>query len=326
MRFFVGLLALVAGLPAAPTVQPAAAETSGAVKLAYDDDFPDPSVIVYGDRYYAYSTQVRSPGGWMNVPRIDSRDLEEWSSPREALPRLPDWAIEGNTWAPAVVERGGSFLLYYTTTVEANPRLQCISVAIAARPDEQFADTSTSPLVCQKNEGGSIDPYPFADPQGGLYLLWRNNGNAIGKPTVLYARRLASDGRGWAPKSEPVPLLDDRNTQWHRPIGGPAIVRDGDRYVLFYGGGQWNSAGSGIGYATSKKPLGPYTDQTKREPWLGTDPSKAVGPHGPTVFNDRRSRALRIGFSGWVRTAGYPASYRAFWVGQLRFANGRPKL
>jgi beta-xylosidase len=221
------------------------------------------------------------------------------------------------------VQRSGRFFLYYTTTERASRR-QCISVATATKPAGPFTDSSTEPLVCQRSQGGSIDPYPFADPSG-LYLLWKSDENAGGKPTALWSRQLASDGQAWASGSKAVQLLDERPSRWHVPIEGPAMVRAKGRYLLFYGGGRWNSGASGIGYAICKSPLGPCADETERLAWLATDATDAVGPQGPTVFTDRNG-SLRIGFAGWAGTTGYPDGVRAFWTGRLRFADGHPTI
>ncbi|HKY75562.1 MAG TPA: glycoside hydrolase family 43 protein [Acidimicrobiia bacterium] len=324
MRILFGFLAAAVGLSAVAPVTPVAAQSGAAATLAYDGDFPDPFVMVDGGRYYAYSTQIRKSGRWTNVPVMSSTDLDSWSSIRDALPRLPGWARSGNTWAPAVIERSGRYLLYYTTTERASRR-QCISVATATKPAGPFRDSSTEPLVCQRSQGGSIDPYAFADPGGGFYLLWKSDDNAVRKPTALWSRELASDGLGWASGSETVRLLGERPSRWHFPIEGPAIVRTNDRYFLFYGGGRWNSVRSGIGYATCESPLGPCTDETPRRAWLETGATAADGPHGPTVFTDLNG-ALRFGFSGWIDATGYPEGARAFWTGRLGFNDEHPAL
>jgi beta-xylosidase len=320
-----GILAVVAGIPAA-NAKPAAPPTAAAVAAtpAYGGDFPDPFVFVNGGRYYAYSTQIWSSGRWTNVPVMTSTNLTSWSSITDALPTLPGWARSGNTWAPAVVARSGRYLLYYTTTEAASGR-QCISVATATTPTGPFRDSSTGPLVCQRSQGGSIDPYPFVDRTGALYLLWKSDDNAIGQTTALWGRQLRSDGLNWAFLSRTVRLLGEQPTSWHVPIEGPAMVWSQNRYYLFYGGGAWNSADSGIGYATCKGPLGPCTDQTPAVPWLATGATEAVGPQGPTIFTDL-SGVLRIGFSGWVGTTGYPGGVRAFWTGPLGFTAGKPTV
>jgi beta-xylosidase len=324
VRALCGLLAVVAGIPAAGAAPPAAPTTTAAATLAYGGDFPDPFVFVNGGRYYAYSTQIWSSDHWTNVPVMTSTNLSSWSSVTDALPSLPGWARSGNTWAPAVVARSGRYVLYYTTT-EASSGRQCISVATAATPTGPFGDSSTGPLLCQRSQGGSIDPYPFVDPRGALYLIWKSDNNALGQETALWSRQLRSDGLNWAPFSRTVQLLGEQPTGWHVPIEGPAMVWSQNRYYLFYGGGAWNSAGSGIGYATCKGPLGPCVDRTAAVPWLATGATDAVGPQGPTVFTDLTG-TLRIGFSGWSGTVAYPGGVRAVWTGPLRFTNKQPTL
>jgi len=317
-----GLMAVVGGMPAARAKKPGPPTTSATATLAYGGDFPDPFVFVNGGRYYAYSTQIWSSDHWTNVPVMTSTNLTSWSSITDALPTLPGWARSGNTWAPAVVTRSGRYVLYYTTTESATGR-QCISVATGTAPTGPFTDSSSGPLVCQRSQGGSIDPYPFVDPKGSLYLLWKSDNNALGDETSLWSRQLRSDGLGWAAFSRTAQLLDEQPTGWHVPIEGPAMVWFQNRYYLFYGGGPWNSAGSGIGYATCKGPLGPCTDQTPALAWLATGATEAVGPQGPTIFTDL-SGTLRIGFSGWAGTPGYPDGVRAFWTGPLGFTDRKP--
>src|SRR5437016_12398839 len=82
------------------------------------------------------------------------------------------------------------------------------------------------------------------------YLLWKSDGNAIGQPTSLWSRRLSPNGLGWQPSSSPVRLLSEHPGTWQAPaIEGPAMVRSGTAYYLFYGAGRWNPRSSGVGYA-----------------------------------------------------------------------------
>jgi hypothetical protein len=293
--------------------------------LSYTGDFPDPFVLVKHGRYHAYATQVGSPGHWTNVPEMTSTDLVSWTPIVDALPALPDWAMAGNTWAPAVLQRGGGYVLYYTARHRAAGR-QCISAAVAPTPAGPFKDVSAGPLVCQLSLGGSIDPYPFVDRDGTAYLLWKSDGNAIGQPTSLWSRQLSPDGLGWPSSSTPVRLLDERPGTWQAPaIEGPAMVRTGATYDLFYGAGRWNSRSSGIGYATCDSPLGPCTDRTASGPWLRTGHDGGpVGPQGPTIFTDSHGD-VRLGFAGWVGPVGYRnGGARAVWTGRLAFPGGVP--
>src|SRR5205085_3486370 len=50
-------------------------------------DFPDPFVLVAGERYWAYGTQT----GDCNVQVMESGDLRRWVPRGDALPELPGW-------------------------------------------------------------------------------------------------------------------------------------------------------------------------------------------------------------------------------------------
>ncbi len=291
--------------------------------LAYPGDFPDPFVLVAGGVTYAYSTNVAG----VNVPVMTSTDLSTWTPTTEALPRLPAWASPGRTWAPTVMPKGPGYVMYYTVTQTSTQR-QCVSVATAAVPTGPFRDSSSGPLVCQLLLGGSIDPYVFRAPSGSWYLLWKSDDNALGRRTSLWGRALASTGVGFAPGSSAVRLLS-QTAAWQAPaMEGPAMVRSGGTYCLFYGAGSWSSASAAIGYATCSGPLGPCTDRSRSQPWFATAASGAppVGPQGPTVFT-ALDGSTRLGFAAWNGVVGYAnGGVRAFWIDGLTFPNGVPTL
>jgi beta-xylosidase len=108
----------------------------------YDGDFPDPFVLVAGDRYFAYGTQT----GDINVQVMESADLERWDHRGDGLPELPSWAGWGHTWAPAVLRRDDAYVMYYAVRYEAAGR-QAISVATASDPAGPFVDRSAEPLI-----------------------------------------------------------------------------------------------------------------------------------------------------------------------------------
>ena len=322
----VAVLTVAATVPGAIASGPAGASPSlgqPAPVLAFGHDFPDPYVLVVAGVSYAYSTNVAG----VNVPVMTSTNLTSWTAPSEALPALPHWASGGRTWAPTVLARGGAYVLYYTVT-QASTGAQCVSVATAAtRPTGPFSDTSSGPLVCQLDRGGSIDPYVFTDAQGSSYLFWKSDDNAFGHPTSLWGRPLAAGGTGFAPRSSAVRLLT-QTAAWQAPaMEGPAMVKSGKTYFLFYGANRWDSSSSAIGYATCSKPLGPCVDQSTSGPWLATSltATPPLGPQGPTVFTDSTG-TTRLGFSAWNGPVGYPDGVRALWIAPLSFPNGKPTL
>ena len=285
---------------------------------AYPGDFPDPFLLVMDSAYWAYATG--SAG--RNLQVMSSPDLTTWSPPADPLPVLPSWARPGHTWAPGVLRHGDGFLLYYSVRDGASER-QCISVAASAVPGGPFVDPSSGPLVCQLANGGSIDPQPLVTATGS-YLLWKSDDNALGQPTRLWSQQLASDGRTLV---GPRALLLSQDRSWQSPaIEGPSMIARNGLYYLFYGAGDWNSAGAAIGYARCATPLGPCLNASGTGPWMGSR-GLAVGPSGPVVFVDGTG-STRIAYHAWSGAVGYGSGgVRSLWVDGLRFSLlGRPLL
>jgi hypothetical protein len=217
--------------------------------------------------------------------------------------------------------------MYYTVH---DPTLgkQCISLATSSGPNGPFVDQSTTgPLICQVANGGSIDPNPYRDPASGhLYLVWKSDDNSIGQPTHIWAQRMTSDGMHLYPGTTPTLLLTE-SAAWQTPtIEGPAIIRHGGVYYLFYGANNFDTASSAIGYATSTALLSPFANQSITGPWLGTT-GNAQGPQGPSIFVDS-SKVTRMAFAAWYGPVGYEhGGVRSLWIGTLRFNSaGQPGL
>jgi beta-xylosidase len=311
-----GMLGMVAPSPAA-SAAPATFSTP-----AYPGDFPDPWVMLVNGTYWAYATGTAGK----NLQVMSSSDLHNWSQPTDPLPGLPLWAVVGRTWAPGVLRLGSGYLMYYTVHDQLLNQ-QCISVASSPSPGGPFTDNSAGPLVCQSANGGSIDPNPYVDPASGqLYLLWKSDDNSLGAghPTHIWGQQLAPDGLSFAGTSPSLLLTE--SAAWQTPVvEGPTVIYHGSRYYLFYGANRFDSAQSGIGYATSSTLLGGYTNRSVFGPWLGTT-GNAQGPQGPAVFADSAG-ATRMAFAAWTGAVGYPnGGVRSLWIGNLAFRGGTPGL
>lgn len=280
-------------------------------------DNPDPFVVADGALYLGYFTQGRS-----NVPLRTTSDWETWSKPVDVLPVLPSWARPGRTWAPAVLERNGGWVLYFSAWDVASGR-QCIGAATAATPYGPFAP-SGNPVVCQLALGGSIDPSPFVDATG-AYLLWKSDENADGRPARLWAAPLAASGT--ALRGEPVALLE-ADHRWEEPlIENPAMLRGDDgRLWLFYSAGPWDTDRYSTGLATCDGPLGPCRKLTHDAPWLGTT-GPLAGPGGLDTFvaaDGERMASLHAWDPGAV---GYDAGgQRSVRIGHLDLTGTVPTL
>ena len=296
---------------------PATAETY--TNPVYPRDFPDPHVIRVDDTYYAYSTNT----GTSNVPVIRSADLVSWERVGDAMPALPAWARLGfgDTWAPGVMEVGDTFLLYYVSRHDESGR-QCIGVATATSPEGPFGHESEEPLVCQVPLGGSIDPYPYRDADGQLYLYWKNDGNCCAQPVHLWVQPLAEDGL--ALSGEPVALIE-RDQPWEIPlIENPAMVEvDGDFY-LFYSANRWDSLDYAVGYATCDSATGPCR-KPEEEPIL-TFTAEVMGPGGQMLVEGPDGEWWIV-YHAWTGAdVGYPAGMRSLRIDRVEFDGGRPVI
>jgi len=307
-----------ASTPASPS--PSQIDGPSYTNPVYPFDFPDPHVIRVADgTYYGYATN----GGTTNLPVIRSVDLVGWERIGDGMPALPAWAQPnfGYTWAPGVIEIDGSFVLFFVARDKEADR-QCIGVARADAPDGPFVDGAAKPLICQVDLGGSIDPYPFRDTDGQLYLYWKNDGNCCARPVGLWVQPLRPDGMALTGK--PAELLR-RDQPWEIPlIENPAMVRDGNSYYLFYSANRWDSLDYAIGYATCESATGPCA-KPQREP-LVQYTEKVFGPGGQAFFTDAADNLWMVYHAWKAPDVGYPAGSRSLRIDPVRFENGKPVI
>jgi Glycosyl hydrolases family 43 len=281
----------------------------GDQQVAYCDDFADPFVLVVDDVHYAYST---SSGG-MHVPVLTAGNVFRAGSRHEALPKLPSWAVQNATlvWAPSVLARGDRYVLYYT--VGAPDGRHCISVATSDDPAGPFVDRSSGPFVCA-DPRGAIDPSPFVNGDGHVFLQWKNIDEG-----VIVSSELTADGLGLV--GRPQRLIGADQVWEASVVEGPSMVAAGGRYYLFYSGNDWRTANYAVGYAVCETPLGPCAKPASG-PWLASSDG-AQGPGGPQVFRDRDGLWMVV--HAWVGgRVGYPDGARNLFVLRVAFTAAGP--
>jgi beta-xylosidase len=288
----------------------------------FPQDFPDPFILPVGDGYFAYATN----SGHMNVQVLHSPDLVTWrrtGTTGDALPKLPPWAAayQSLTWAPSVLARDGEFILYFVARNVAVGR-QCIGMAVGSDPAGPFVAAPDGPLICQTDEGGSIDPEPFVDANGDLYLLWKNDGNCCDLPVWLYAQRLSDDGKSL--QGEPARLITV-DQAWEKPlIENPSMVLHEGKYYLIYSANWWESADYAVGYAVCDSPLGPCR-KPQDGPILAANETEA-GPGGASFFHDHAG-ALWMAYHAWTPPhIGYARGQRSLHLARVVFADGVPTI
>ncbi|GAA2513635.1 glycoside hydrolase family 43 protein [Winogradskya humida] len=281
----------------------------------YTSNFPDPGVLQVGDTFYAYGTN--SPAA--NIPLLTSTDLVHWTEKGDVLPEVGKWAKTGDTWAPEVLRTdAGKYVMYYTASWTKAYR-QCIGTAVADTPDGPFTPTD-EPLICQDDEGGSIDANPFRDTDGTLYLYWKNDGNRVGEPTHLYAQKLSADGLSLV--GERTILLTNDKPWQGAVIEAPEMVLNDGRYYLFYSANAYDSDKYAVGYATCDTPAGPCHDAPEN-PILKSSASAAGPGHCyPVTLPDGTTWLL---YHAWQPVAiGSATPGRQMWLDRLDWVDGKP--
>lgn len=288
-----------------------AAQAPGSV---WRGDFPDPSVLLAGSFYYAYSTQV----GLDAVPIIRSIDLVHWQSVGDALPKLPAWSNGLDVWAPAVVRGATGYVMFYTTR-DAKTGDQCISRAVSPLPQGPFLDASAGPFMCQLDQGGSIDPDPFVDAGGAQWLVWKSQGTLSGQPARIWSQPVTGD---WTMLSGSPRSILTTDQRWEGSVvEAPAMVRQGGAYYLLYSGNDWYRASYAIGYAVCRSVAGPCV-KPHNGPVLANHAEEA-GPGSAGLFVDVFGQ-LRVAYHAWSPgKVGYPGGARSLYIGSVTISGNR---
>jgi beta-xylosidase len=274
------LILLGAGLsvPAQPREHKSATYTNPVLA----GDYPDPSVIRVGKDYYATATSSE----WApEFPILHSRDLVNWTIVGSVFPTRPAWSV-GNYWAPEIWQENGKIYIFYVAR-RANGPL-CIAVATASKPTGPYTDHGA--LECQ--EVGSIDAFPIRDENGKLFVVWKEDGNSVGKPTPLWAQQM--DERTYKLVGQRKEILRN-DVPWEgNLVEGPYIMRRNGWFYMFYAGNACctRECNYAMGVARSKTLLGKWEKDPANPIMKGNENWKCPG-HG-TIVTDERGRTFMM--------------------------------
>jgi len=172
-----------AGAPAAAPAAPGAAAAlagQGAARVApptgpmEEPPFHDPVMIRAGKTYYAFGTG-RGVSVW------SSPDMKVWTSVGPALPTPPEWikgagpSNRGDMWAPDIIERGGTYYLYYAVSAFGrNTSAIGVATNVTLDPADPRFKWQDRGMVVQSVPGrdmwNAIDPNVVIDSAGTPWL------------------------------------------------------------------------------------------------------------------------------------------------------------
>jgi hypothetical protein len=309
-RILAVLLSLAVVLPLSAPAEAAVRTTTAAVFPAdiVHEDFPDPDVFEKNGTWYAYSTN--NGRGHLPVATAPSAN-GPWTIRGDAMPGGPSssWAQPGRTWAPDVYPNSdGTFTLTYTAWHKASGR-QCVGVAKANSALGPFTPVGDQPLFCPLDLGGAIDANTFVANDGTRYLVWKNDGNAIGKPSTLWLTRTANNGTTAVGGNSA--LISSNGV-----IEAPDLVQRGSKFVLFFSGGGYNDCNYLTSYATATTLTGPWTVAQRPLMTTASFDNHVCGPGGADFVGDR------VFLHGWVNNTRHLFVADVGWVNDLPIVRG----
>lgn len=149
------------------------------------------------------------------------------------------------------------------------------------------------------NSGNPLFPGWYADPEGVVfgkrYWIYPTYSAKYNEQVFLDAFS-SPDLVTWT-KHEKV--LDTANVKWaRRAVWAPAVVKNGDRYFLFFGANdiQSDKEAGGIGVAVADRPEGPFKDHLGRP--LIDKFHNGAQPIDQFVFRDKDGQHYII-YGGW---------------------------
>ncbi len=329
-------LSLAGGGSPSPTTQAPASPQLPLItpspQPAFSQDAPDPDMFVYKGVYYALTTGTIW-GNWIGALRCAGRlcPYSGWepadglATGSTALPYLPGWETPNTQTSPGVIDISGTWTMYYDAVDTSNGHY-CISVATSRDPTGPYIDSSTGPLICQVSYGGSIDPQPFQDSSGQIWLDWKTNDGSSTQPAWLWAQEVSGNGTSLVGPASQILFQDMFNHPWEATIENPEMIENAGTYYLFFPGGLWDSGGYGEGYAVCSSPQGPCV-QPQSGPILFSYGSNQVpggqvlGPGGGMAFFDPSQGEWFFAYAAWDNNC---TSYgcggsRELYLGALNF-------
>jgi len=280
----------------------------------YADSMPDPSVIRFGDYYYAAGTtgdQRTSDGRIFTL--LKSRDLVHWEKLGGALnPPFNDSARQ--YWAPELTSNDGKYYLYYCEG-GVEPEKFALRVAVSDRPEGPYNDVGKALVDCESNRF-TIDPFPFRDDDGQWYLFYAKNftnstakihpGTAIVVDRLVNMTQLAGDCRVVVRATQDWTLYEanrkmdiyGQTFNWHT-IEGPCVVKHAGRYYCFYSGANWQTPRYGVDYVVADSPFGPYGEGGDRARVLSGIHGRVRGPGHHSIVTGLDGQTQYVLYHAW---------------------------
>ncbi len=241
-------------------------------------DYSDPDVIRVGSKYIMTASSFNHTPG---LPILTSNDMVHWDLVGHALPKLvPESYYSsvrhgGGVWAPAIRFHNNQYYIYYPDP----------DFGIYMIHSKKITGPWSSPLLVISGKG-LIDPCPFWDDNGKVYLIHAYAGSRAGIKSLLVMKELNKEGTNIVNEGSIVydGHVDDPT------IEGPKLYKQNGFYYIFAPAG-----GVSTGWQTvlrSKNIYGPY----ERRVVMNQGGTDINGPHQGAWIKDKNQKDWFIHF------------------------------
>lgn len=264
--FIQGAFAQNTGRPVAkPRVKKAATKASMSGNPVFPGWYADPEGAIFGKTWWIYPTWSAPFDKQVFFDAFSSPDLVNWTKHTRILDtNRINWARRA-MWAPAAVEKGGKYFLFFGANDIHEGETGGIGVAVADSPAGPFSDYLGKPLVGEIYNGAQpIDQFVFKDKDGQYYLIY-------GGWSHCNVAKLKEDFTGLIPFEDGT-VFREITPQGY--VEGPVMfIREGKYYFMWSEGG-WGGPDYSVAYAVSDSLMGPFKRIGKI---LQQDPAVATG-------------------------------------------------
>ena len=237
--------------------------------------YADPEAVVFGKKCWVFPTYSAEYDKQLFFDAFSSSDLVKWKKhPRVLTSENVTWARRA-MWAPALVEKDGTYYLFFSANDVHEGEVGGIGVAVSRRPQGPYKDALGKPLIQQIVNGAQpIDQYVFRDDDGQYYMYYGGWGHC----NVV---RLADNLLSLVPFDDGTMFKEVTPDQY---VEGPFMLKRNGTYYFMWSEGGWTGPDYHVAYARAESPFGPF----KREGTiLESDPAVATGAGHHSVIRGR---------------------------------------
>ena len=227
--------------------------------------YADPEGAVLKGRYWVFPTYSDVYERQLHFDAFSSKDLVKWKKhPRVLTSADVKWA-EKALWAPAILEKDGTFYRFFSANDVHEGEVGGIGVATSRKPQGPYKDALGRPLIQQIVNGAQpIDQFVFRDDDGQYYMYYGGWGHC----NIV---RMADDLLSIVPFDDGT-LFKEVTPQNY--VEGPFMMKRQGKYYFMWSEGGWGGPDYCVAYAISDSPFGPFQRIGKI---LQQDPEVATG-------------------------------------------------